>query len=109
MKDPHGDPVAQLGAGKASLSQEMTLNAGTYQGSAWLQINNGKTRKVTISASGDGVTSAGSQQRNGDLGATRDKPVTTVFEDFENIAEGWAPSSRATPAISRTRAQSWPR
>ena len=91
VKDPHGDPVAQLGAGKASLSQEMTLNAGTYQGSAWLQINNGKTRKVTISASGDGVTSAGSQQRNGDLGATRDKPVTTVFEDFENIAEGWGP------------------
>ena len=68
--DAHGDPIAQLGKGNSSISQEMTLNAGTYQGSAWVQVKDGKTRQVSVSASGEGVTSAASQQRNDDLGAT---------------------------------------
>lgn len=89
--DAHGDPIAQLGKGNSSISQEMTLNAGTYQGSAWVQVKDGKTRQVSVSASGEGVTSAASQQRNDDLGATRDKPVTIAFEDFENVPEGWGP------------------
>ena len=46
---------AQLGAGTSSISQEVTLPAGTYSMWAWIEIEPGKTRTVEVRAEGDGV------------------------------------------------------
>ncbi|MCS4483942.1 endo-alpha-N-acetylgalactosaminidase family protein [Gleimia sp. 6138-11-ORH1] len=49
---------AELGAGPASISQSFeggNLPAGTYNASAWIEIDPGKEREVSLSVSGAGV------------------------------------------------------
>ncbi|WP_220488271.1 endo-alpha-N-acetylgalactosaminidase family protein [Tessaracoccus sp. MC1756] len=56
---------AQIGAGEASLSQALNLPAGTYSAWASVEIEPGKTRDLTIEASGTGVTAAGYAETDG--------------------------------------------
>ncbi|WP_172120548.1 endo-alpha-N-acetylgalactosaminidase family protein [Actinomyces faecalis] len=89
--DAQRDPIARLGAGESSLSQQvMDLAAGTYQASAWVEVGGGTgTRPVDVSVSGQGIAPALSQQLGAWQEATVDQPVTTVFENFENVTQGW--------------------
>ncbi|GAA4898315.1 hypothetical protein GCM10025789_15200 [Tessaracoccus lubricantis] len=50
---------AVVGAGEATLAQTVTLPAGSYSAWAWVEIEQGKSRDLTIEASGAGVTKAG--------------------------------------------------
>ncbi|MGO1487974.1 MAG: endo-alpha-N-acetylgalactosaminidase family protein [Arachnia sp.] len=43
---------ALMGAGEASISQDLTLPAGTYSAWAWVEIEPGREREVTVEASG---------------------------------------------------------
>ncbi|MDY3678081.1 MAG: endo-alpha-N-acetylgalactosaminidase family protein [Actinomyces urogenitalis] len=89
--DAQRDPIARLGAGESSLSQQVTgLEAGTYQASAWVEVAGGtSTRPVQVSVSGNGVSPALSQQLGASQEASAEAPVTTVFENFENVTQGW--------------------
>ncbi|XCB29734.1 endo-alpha-N-acetylgalactosaminidase family protein [Arcanobacterium hippocoleae] len=60
-KSDRNNAFAQLGAGAASLSQNVKLNPGTYSAWAWIEIQPGKKRKVAVSVSGDGVQPAPAQ------------------------------------------------
>lgn len=58
VQTERGNFQAQLGAGKASLTQALAagnLPAGTYNASAWIEIPHGQKRTVTLSVNGDGV------------------------------------------------------
>ena len=50
---------ANFGPGAASISQTLDLPVGSYSAWAWVEIEPGKTRPVTVEASGHGVTAAG--------------------------------------------------
>jgi len=100
--DAHGDPIAQLGKDNSSISQEMTLNAGTYQGSAWVQVKDGKTRQVSVSASGEGVSATMIWAPP----ATSRSP--SPLRTLKISPKVGAPSLRATPAKSPTRVRYWP-
>ncbi|WP_052459929.1 endo-alpha-N-acetylgalactosaminidase family protein [Tessaracoccus massiliensis] len=50
---------ANFGPGESSISQRLTLPAGTYSAWAWVEIEPGKTRPVTVEATGSGITAAG--------------------------------------------------
>ena len=52
---------AVLGADKAVISQELKVPAGTYSAWAWVEIQPGKTRPVTVSATGEGVSPIANQ------------------------------------------------
>lgn len=52
---------AQLGAGEATLEQTISVEPGTYSAWAWVEIQPGKTRKVAVSVSGEGVKPAPAQ------------------------------------------------
>ncbi|NDO88109.1 endo-alpha-N-acetylgalactosaminidase family protein [Cellulosimicrobium composti] len=55
----NGQHVAALGAGEASLSQELgELEPGTYAASAWVEVAPGASRPTTLRVSGDGVEEA---------------------------------------------------
>lgn len=53
---------AVLGAGESSLAQTLTLPAGDYSAWAWVEIEPGQSRPVTVTASGGGVSAAGYQE-----------------------------------------------
>lgn len=92
VKDAHNDPVAQIGAGAGSLAQGFTLEPGTYEGSAWVEIGGGRAqREVSVSVSGKGLGPAGSQTGQDTSAATAEQPVTVAFEDFEHVPQGWGP------------------
>ncbi|QXT63218.1 NPCBM/NEW2 domain-containing protein [Tessaracoccus palaemonis] len=59
VKTARGNFQAELGAGEASVSQQLDLPAGTWSAWAWAEIESGSTRQLSASASGDGVTAAG--------------------------------------------------
>lgn len=53
---------AQLGAEASSIAQDITVpTAGTYTVWAWVEIEPGKTREVTVSATGAGIVPYGRQ------------------------------------------------
>lgn len=53
---------AELAAGEAaSISQDITLPAGDYSMWAWVEIQPGQTRDVTVAAMGDGITATNYQ------------------------------------------------
>ena len=57
------DTYAVIGGGEAgSISQQLALPAGTWSAWAWVQIEPGKARTTTVSASGDGVKPTTYQQ-----------------------------------------------
>ncbi len=58
-KSNRGNFQAVLGSGESSISQKLALPAGTYSSWAWVQIEPGKQRLVSVEASGTGVTPAG--------------------------------------------------
>lgn len=104
--DARRDPIASLGAGQASLSQKLQLPAGTYEASAWVEIGGGAAaRDVELSVAGAGVSPTGNQDvaaaagsaaapggaQFGSTPASPENPQTTVFEDFENVTQGWGP------------------
>ncbi|WP_196717571.1 endo-alpha-N-acetylgalactosaminidase family protein [Actinomyces trachealis] len=91
-RDSQNDPIAQIDNAEGSLAQSFTLDKGTYEGSAWVEIGNGTAqREVTVSATGKGVGAAGSQTGQDTSTATAEQPVTVAFEDFENVPQGWGP------------------
>ena len=91
-KDAQGDPVAAIDAGAGSLGQQVTLDKGTYEASAWTEVGHGTaSRDVSVSVSGQGVAGTGNQPGADTSSATPTSPVTTVFEDFEHVTEGWGP------------------
>ncbi|RMB61987.1 hypothetical protein EAX62_05205 [Tessaracoccus antarcticus] len=57
VKSARANSEVEMGAGPASISQELNLSAGTYSAWAWIMVDRGKTRPVTVEASG--VTKAG--------------------------------------------------
>ncbi|GAA1737553.1 endo-alpha-N-acetylgalactosaminidase family protein [Isoptericola hypogeus] len=55
----NGQHVAQLGAGEASISQELgRLDRGSYAASAWIEIEPGGSRPTTLEVAGRGVDDA---------------------------------------------------
>lgn len=62
--DDNGNAQAQLGRGKAAISQSLhdpahpskPLPKGTYSAWAWIEVQPGTEREVTVSATGKGVT-----------------------------------------------------
>lgn len=55
VKTERGNFQAELGAGASSLSQEITVPAGTYSVWAQIEIEPGKRRTVEVSAKGAGI------------------------------------------------------
>lgn len=65
---------AEFGSGEGSLSQAIKLPAGDYSAQAWVEIERGKTREVSVSVKGsDGVKPAVSGVKAGN-------PTTTVVD-----------------------------
>ncbi|MEW6899490.1 endo-alpha-N-acetylgalactosaminidase family protein [Trueperella pyogenes] len=66
---------AEFGSGKGALSQAIKLPAGDYSAWAWVEIERGKTREVSVSVkSGDGVKPAQYQS------VKAGNPTTTVVD-----------------------------
>lgn len=71
-KSDRGNFQAELGTGASSLSQQLTLPAGTYSAWAWVQVQPGATRHVEVSVSGSGIAPAGHQ------GGRKGEAVTSI-------------------------------
>ncbi|MDO5050052.1 MAG: endo-alpha-N-acetylgalactosaminidase family protein [Actinomycetaceae bacterium] len=70
---------AEMGEGEASLSQSITVPEGDYSAWAWVEVEPGKARNVTVSVKGDGIS-----------GGTEDGVVSNV------ITESSAPNATAS-------------
>lgn len=68
-----GNFQAQMGSGASSIAQKITVPQGSYSAWAWVEIEKGKTRNVTVSASGDGITPQVNQ-------ATKDGAAVTTIK-----------------------------
>ncbi|MDO5035306.1 MAG: endo-alpha-N-acetylgalactosaminidase family protein, partial [Actinomycetaceae bacterium] len=51
-----GNFQVEMGEGEASLSQSITVPEGDYSAWAWIEVEPGKTRNVTVSVTGEGIS-----------------------------------------------------
>lgn len=78
-KNNRGNPQAVLGAAESSVGQQVRLPAGTYSAWAWVEIEPGKSREVSVVATGD--ASAVGYQRG-----TPGRAITTIRTSSERNA-----------------------
>lgn len=71
VKNDRGNPQAVLGAKASSIGQQLRLPAGTYSLWAWVEVEPGKTRTVSVQATGD-ARAVGYQQ------GTKGRVATTI-------------------------------
>ncbi|MCC2594479.1 endo-alpha-N-acetylgalactosaminidase family protein [Tessaracoccus sp. OS52] len=65
VRTDRGNFQAEFGPEAASLGQQLDLPAGTYSAWAWIEIEEGKQRPVTVGVNGRSVTAAGYAEGKG--------------------------------------------
>lgn len=79
VRSDAGDHEAVIGAGASSLATTFALPAGTWSAWAWLEVEPGEERHITVTASGNGVTGAGAGGATATISAST--AVNATFAD----------------------------